>query len=95
MRIIMIATIAALTFAGVASADKSTPIFHQSGPHRYQWDLARKRCHDERGKFVAASFCKTPPTVGGCRDPKTGRNVTCPAALHRDPPSGLPTGRRQ
>ena len=67
MRSTIIAAIAALAFASSASAAIDSYMgFHPD---------AGGRCHGPDGKFAPASKCKAPPKH--CRDPKTGRFVSC------------------
>jgi hypothetical protein len=67
----VIAALAALAFAGAASA--ADPV----GPFKLD---AKGKCHAANGQFAKQTFCKTPaaaPAPKHCKDPKTKRFVKC------------------
>jgi hypothetical protein len=67
MRSIKIAAIAALAFASATQAATPVP--------PYKLDNGG-RCHDSTGRFVMNTLCKMVQPKH-CRDPRTGRFVSC------------------
>lgn len=71
MRSLMLAAIAALSFASISHAADA------AGPYKLD---SKGKCHAANGQFAKSALCTAPkPATNHCKDPKTKKFTKCTA----------------